>query len=219
MWGKKLKAWLYRDQTLALWRCRGLRLWSEAGETEGDFRARLQTVASEKRDQAVAKLRKRYATKTTTLENRLLRARQAIDREKQQASRKKLDTAVSFGTAILGALLGRKRLSSSSATRIGSAIKTASGARKEAADIKRAEETAAKVRADIEALNRELEREIAVHDTSFDAQAEELDEIIIRAKTTDIHVVFVALAWMPYRADARGRLRPAWGQSPRQPPA
>ena len=209
-WGRDFKRWLRQAETITLYRNKRFRLTSTVGETEGDFRARLQIAANEKRDQAVAKLRKRYATKTTTLENRLLRAQQAIDREKQQATRKKLDTAVSFGTAILGTLLGRKRLSTSSATRIGSAIKTAGGARKEAADIKRAEETAAKVQADIEALNRDLEREVAALDTTFDAQSEELDEIVIRAKSTDIHVAFVGLAWMPYRADEKGRLYPAW---------
>ena len=94
--------------------------------------------------------------------------------------------------------------------RFGTAIKTASGARKESADIKRAEQTAAKVKADIEALNRELEKEVAALDTSFDAQAEELDEIVVRAKSTDIHVPLVGLAWMPYQADETGRLRPAW---------
>ena len=139
-----------------------------------------------------------------------MRARQAIDREQQQASKKKLDTAVSVGTAILGALLGRKRISSSTTTRIGSAIKTAGGARKEAADIKRAEATAAKVSKDIEALNRELQKEIVALDTAFDAQAEELNEVVVRAKSTDIHVPLVGLAWMPYRADEKGRLRPAW---------
>ena len=155
-------------------------------------------------------LGKRYASKVTTLENRLLRAQQAIDREKQQATKKKLDTAISFGTAILGAVLGRKRVSTSSATRIGTAIKTATGARKESADVKRAEETAAKVKADIERLNQELSKEVETLDTSFDAQAEELDEVIIRAKSTDIHVPLVGLAWMPYQADESGRLRPAW---------
>ena len=209
-WSREYKRWVRQNEVITLFRSKRYRLSSTAGESEGDFRARLQTAANEKRDQAVAKLRKRYATKTTTLENRLMRAQQAIDRERQQASKKKLDTAVSVGTAILGALLGRKKISSSTTTRIGSAIKTAGGARKEAADIKRAEETAAKVSKDIEALNRELQKEVAALDTAFDAQAEELNEVVVRAKSTDIHVPLVGLAWMPYRADEKGRLRPAW---------
>jgi hypothetical protein len=209
-WKRDFKRWVRQEQTITLYRSKRFKLSSAVGETEGDFRTRLQTAANEKRDQAIANLRKRYATKTTTLENRLLRAQQAIERETQQASKKKLDTAISFGTAILGAVLGRKRLSSSSASKIGTAIKTAGGARKETADIKRAEQTALKVKADLEALNRELEKEVAALDTAFDAQTEELDEIVVRAKTTDIHVPLVGLVWMPYRADEKGRLRPGW---------
>ena len=155
-------------------------------------------------------MRKRYASKTTTLENRLMRAEQAIAREQEQASKKTLDTAVSIGTAILGAVLGRKRISSTSATRVGTAIKTAGGARKEAADVDRAKQTAEKVRADLEALNRQLEEELDALDTAFDAQAEELEEITVRAKATDVHVPVLALAWMPYAPDSKGRLRPAW---------
>ena len=209
-WTRDFKRWVRQTETLVLYRSKKYRLTSEAGETEGDFRARLQVAANEQRDQAIAKIRKRYASKATTLENRLLRARQAIERESQQARKKKLDTAVSFGTAILGAVLGRKRVSSASASKIGTAIKNAGGASKEAADVKRAEETARKVEADMQALSAELEKEVAALHTAFDAQAEELSEVVIRAKATDIHVPLVALAWMPYVKGEDGRLRPAW---------
>jgi hypothetical protein len=209
-WEREFKRWVRQNETITLYRNKRFRLTSEPTETAGDFRARLQTVASEKRDQAIAKLRKRYATKTTTLENRLLRAQQAISREKQQATKKNLDTVVSIGTAILGAVLGRKRLSSSSASKVGTAIKTATGARKEAADVARAKQTEKKVLADLAALNRQLQTEIDELDTAFDAQAEELEEIIVRAKSTDIHIPLLGLAWMPYAADSKGRMRPAW---------
>jgi hypothetical protein len=212
-WQREFKRWVRQNETIILYRNKRFRLTSTAGESEGDFRVRLQALASEKRDQAIAKLRKRYASKATTLENRLLRAQQAIAREQQQASKKTLDTAVSIGTAILGAVLGRKRLSSTSASRVGTAIKTAGGARKEAADVARAKQTAAKVRADLEALNQQLQEEIDALDTAFDAQAEELEEGIVRAKTTDVHIAVLALAWMPYSADSKGRLRPAWSQA------
>jgi hypothetical protein len=209
-WGKDYKRWLRQNENIALYRSKRFRLTSSAGETEGEFRVRLQDAASEKRDQAIAKIRKRYASKVTTLENRLLRAEQSIAREKQQSTKKKLDTAISFGTAILGAVLGRKKLSSSTATKIGSAIKTAGGASKEAADVGRAIQTAEKVKQEIAALNETLETEIAELDTSFDAQTEELDEIVVRAKSTDIHISLTGLVWLPYTADDKGRLRPVW---------
>ena len=209
-WEKDYKRWLRQNENITLYRSKKFRLTSLPTETEGDFRARLQNAASEKRDAAIARVRKRYATKTTTLENRLLRAEQAIAVQQEQSTKKKLDTAISFGTAILGAVLGRKKLSSSTATKVGSAIKTAGSASKEAADVARAEQIAEKVRSDIAALNSRLEKEVADLDTSFDAQSEELAEIIVRAKSTDIHVAVTGLAWLPYTKGGGGRLRPAW---------
>ena len=209
-WAKDYKRWLRQNENISLYRSKRFRLSSEAGESEGDFRARLQDAASEQRDLAIAKVRKRYASKVTTLENRLLRAEQAIDVQKQQSSKRKLDTAISFGTAILGAVLGRKRISSSSASKMGTAIRTAGSARKEAADVKRAEEVAKKVRADMAALEKSLANDIAALDTKFDAQSEELDEIVVRAKSTDIHVAVTGLVWLPYTPDEKNRLRPAW---------
>ncbi len=209
-WSKDYKTWLRQNENVTLFRSKRFRLTSRGNETEGDFRARLQDAASEKRDLAIAKVRKRYAGKATTLENRLMRAEQAVAVQKQQSTKKKLDTAISFGTAILGAVLGRKRLSSSSATRVGAAIKTAGSARKEAADVERAKQTSTKVKADIAALSKALEKEVAELDTAFNAQSEELDEIVVRAKSTDIHVAITGLVWLPYTSGDNGRLSPAW---------
>ncbi|NCF51925.1 DUF87 domain-containing protein [Gammaproteobacteria bacterium] len=209
-WEKELKRWIRQNETISLYRSAKHRLTSEPGESEGDFRTRLQQAASEARDKAIATLRKRYATKATTLENRLLRAEQAIQREQQQSSKKKIDTAISFGTAILGVVLGRKRVSATSASRMGTAIRTASGARKEAGDVARARQTAEKVRADLAELSAALERDVEALDTAYDAQTEELKEIPIRPKATDIHVSLLGLAWMPYRDPGDGRLQSAW---------
>ena len=209
-WSKEVKRWFRQSETITIYRSSKYRLNSDPGEPEGDFRARLQQAMNEKRDQSIAKLRKRYAKKATTLENRVLRAQQRVDVEKEQSTQKKLDTALSFGTAILGAVLGRKRLSSSTATKVGSAIRRAGSARKQSADVARARETLARAQEELETLNEELEREVDALQGSYDAHTEELAETVIRAKTTDIHVSLVALAWMPYLDTGDGRLKAAW---------
>lgn len=209
-WKKTLMRWIRQNETISLYRSQKHKLTSEAGESEGEFRARLQQIASEKRDQAIAKLRKRYASKAVTLENRLLRAEQAIQREQQQSQQKKIDTAISVGTAILGAVLGRKRLSVTSASRVGTAMRKAGGARKEAADVARAKQTAEKVRKDLAALNDSLAAEVEALESSYDAQTEDLTEIAVRPKATDIHVPIIGLAWMPYYENEAGKLTKAW---------
>ncbi len=209
-WNREFKRWLRQNQTITLYRSKKYKLTSAAGETEGDFRIRLQQLANERRDVAVAKLRKRYATKAATLENRLMRAQQAIEREQQQSSKKKLDTAISFGTAILGAVLGRKKLTSASASKMGTAIRSASGARKEAGDVARAKETAKKVRDDLTALENDLQKDVDALEDAYDAQTEELTEVEVKAKATDISVPLIGLLWMPYRDNGDGRLESAW---------
>lgn len=209
-WEKTLKRWIRQNETVTLYRSARYRLSSDPGETEGEFRVRLQQVASEMRDQSIAKLRQRYASKATTLENRLLRAEQAIQREQQQSTKKKVDTAISVGTAILGAVLGRKKLSATTANRMGTAIRNAGGARKEAGDVARARQTAAKVRADLAELEERLQAEIDALDTACDAQSEDLTETPIRPKSADIHVSLIGLGWFPYRDRGDGRLEAAW---------
>ena len=209
-WEKGLKRWIRQNESIVLYRSKKYRLMSEAGESEGQFRTRLQHAANEKRDQAVEKLRKRYASKVTTLQNRLLRAEQAIEREKQQSTSQNVNTAISFGTAILGALLGRKRISSTTAGKMGTAMRRAGNAKKQAGDVARARQTADKVRADLAALNEQLSTELSELEAGFSAQDEPLNEIPIRPKSTDIHVPVIGLTWMPFRKESNGKLVPAW---------
>jgi hypothetical protein len=194
-WERQFRTWLRRNECIRLQKSEKLRLTSAPGESDGEFRTRLQQTAAEQRDQAIAKVRKRYATKATALENRLLRARQAIERESGQSGTQMVSTALSFGTAILGAVLGRKRLSASTAGRVGTAIRSAGSARKQASDVARARETEAKVQADIDQLNDDLEAEVAGLDTAYDAQAEELTEILVKPKAADVHVLLFGLLW------------------------
>ena len=210
-WSKSFNRWIRVEQPISVYRSPTFKAVSAATESEGDFRIRLQQLGNEQRDLQLGKLRKKYAAKTTTLENRLLRAKQAIEREGEQSKQKKLDTAIAFGSAIFGALLGRKKISVTSATRIGSAIKGAGRMRKEAGDVERAKATADAVRQEQVELAREFEQEVAKLEVAFDAQNELLTEVQIKAKSTEINVHFVALAWAPYYRGKDGALSPAWG--------
>ena len=205
-WERAFKRWLRTAEPLLLFKSPKFKLVSLPGETEGDFRVRLQNAAKELRDIAVEKLRKKYAAKTNTLEERLRRALQTIEKEAEQSRKKKLDTVISLGSAILGTVLGRKRLSTASAS-VGKSI---TGLQKEAGDVKRAEETAKAVQAQLVELEAQMERDLQALEP-FDAQGEQLEEITVKAKSTDIHIHFVALGWLPYGRGEDGRLTAAYG--------
>ena len=92
---------------------------------------------------------------------------------------------------------------------MGTAIRSASGARKEAGDVARAKETAKKVNADLAALEEATRKDIDAIDATYDAQAEELSEVQVKAKATDIAIPVVGLLWMPFRKAESGRLESA----------
>ncbi|MDX2193638.1 MAG: DUF87 domain-containing protein [Gemmatimonadales bacterium] len=209
-WGKAYEKWLRGAQQLVLWRSPSTKLVSGPGETEAAFRARLQHANREVRDAAVEKLRAKYASKAATLQERLRRAEAAVAREQQEASAAKVDTAMAVGGALLGALLGRRAVSATSLSRVGTAVRGAGRASKQAGDVERAAGTAEAVRQELAALEQQVQDEVAALDAGFDAQQEVLEEIAIKPKAGGIHVHAVGLAWAPFRRTAQGGLEPAW---------
>ncbi len=209
-WNKDLLRWIRQNRPLTLYRSKRFKLISGPEESKSEFLARVAQAAREKRDLKVEKLRRKYSSKFDTLQNRLMRAEQAIMREQEQAKSKKMETMISFGTAILGAFMGRKAVSTRSATRFGSAMKSAGRMRKEKMDVARAQETAAAVKQDMAELDERLQADIKNLEATFDPAAEELEEVLVKPKSTDITLDLFGLTWMPYRKDAGGRLTPDW---------
>ena len=209
-WNKDLLRWIRQNRSLVLYRSKQFKLTSHPAESKGEFLSRLNQAAREKRDLEVEKLRRRYSSKYNTMQRRLMRAEQALQREQEQAKSKKMETVVSFGTAILGAFLGRKAVSSRSATRFGTAVMSAGRMRKESMDVARAQETIEAVKLEIAELDQHLQSDIDSLEAGYDPAAEELEEVMIKPKSTNITLEAFGLTWMPYRKDAAGKLSPDW---------
>ena len=214
-WNKDLLRWASQNRTLILYRSRHFNMTSQMNESEGAFRARLAQSARERRDLEVEKLRKTYGSKFMSLKNSLMTAEQAIAREQEQSKAKKLETVISFGTAILGAFLGRKAISATSASRMGTAMKSASRMGKEGMDVERARERAQVIQGRLGDMELRLQEDIAALEAGFDATREELEEFRIYPKRTDMTMHVFGLVWMPYRKTAGGRLNPDWVEKTR----
>lgn len=209
-WSKDLLRWIRQNRALTLYRSKKLKTASAPGESEADFRARLAQALREKRDLEVEKLRRRYSSRFTTLRDRLMRAEQVIAREQEQAKSKKVETAISFGTAILGAFLGRKAVSATSASRMGTAMKSAGRMQKEKMDVARAQERANAVQEQIQELEQRLQDDIDSLEASLDAGTEELEEVRVLPTSRDIALEMFGLVWLPYRRDTAGHVSPDW---------
>ncbi|RMG67170.1 MAG: ATP-binding protein [Calditrichaeota bacterium] len=210
-WEKDLKTTLYRTETLALFYHPVLKQYSHPGESEADFRLRCSQQLREKRDQWLEKVREKYARKLERLQGQLLRAQERLEREQTQYRQQTMQTAISFGTALLGAFLGRKAVSRTTLGRAGTAARGIARTRREKEDIERAREAVARIQEKIQALEAELQQALSEAGEQFGRQAEELKTITVRPRKSAIFVAFLKPVWLPFYRDASGRLHPAWG--------
>jgi hypothetical protein len=204
-WQKDLASWVYRNQRLELLESPSLNVVSNPGESERDFRVRLQQIAREERDEAVEKLRRKYAPKFAQLEERKRRAEQAVAREAEQAQGQKVQTAISFGATLLSSFLGRKRTSLTTLGRATTAARGVSRSMKESQDVGRAEDNVAAVTQKIADLEGEFQAEAAALERTLDPQTEPLEKVSLKPTKANISVKLVTLAWAPYWNE-----EPAW---------
>lgn len=200
-WKKSLADMIFRKQRLEVLANDEFDATSSPGESEADFKLRLQQLAREKRDAAVEKLRRKYAPKLETLKERLRKAEQQLEVQQQQASSAKLSTAFSFGAAILGALGGRKLTSAGNVSRASSAARGVGRSSKEASDVERAAENIEAVKKQILELDEQFQAEAEAATGELKAALESVETISYKPKKTNISVRAVVLAWAPIDAE------------------
>ena len=209
-WSRDLAQWLYGSQTVELFKSASLGETSQPGESERDFRVRLQQAGREKRDEGVEKLRKTYAPKMAALEERIRRAAQATEREKEQSSQQKVQAAISIGATLLGAFLGRKAVSTATMGRAATAARAGSRTWKEAQDVARAAETVEALRQQLADLESQFAAETQALELAVSPATEAFDTVTVKPKKTNITVRLVALSWAPHWQDSQGDVRPAF---------
>jgi hypothetical protein len=209
-WRKGFETWIYQTQQLEVIRSTSLKEVSRPDESERDFRIRLQERARERRDESVDRLKQKYAAKVMGLQDRIRRAEQAVVREKDETSQQKMQTAISLGATVFGAVLGRKAATLGT---IGRATTTARGVgrtMRQAGDVARAQENVVALKEQLLDLEGQLQTEIEALIAAADPLTETLEKVTIRPRKSDISVRMVALAWAPFWKDSQGLCSPAW---------
>ena len=192
-WASEFEQWIVRTRPLRLFAAPAYKLSSRPGESQAEFTARVHQAAREQRDAAVEKLRTRYAPRVTRATDKLRRAQETLAREEQQVSQQKMQTAVSFGATLLGALMGRKAVSVSTLGRATTAARGVSRSMKEAQDVAQARERQEEAEVELKEIEEELQREIEALQQSAPNATIETTEVKARKATIDVQLV--ALAW------------------------
>lgn len=191
---KEFADYIYRNSKLTLYKNDELKLVSKQNESLSDFKIRLQDRLNEKIDLEVEKLKAKFEKENDSIENKLSKLYERLEREQQQATSTTTDTLISIGTSILGAFFGK----SSTATTLG---KVATGARgatkilKEKGDVKQVENEINQLENEKNSLQTLLENEIEKINSSNLSSNFPIEELFIKPKRSDIYNVKLELLW------------------------
>ena len=193
-WQKDLEQWITRARPLQILFAPSVKLTSKPGESERDFQIRVTQATREARDAEVEKLRARYAPKLQRLATKVQSSQDSVAREQQQAQQQTLQSAVSIGSTLLGALMGRKAISMSTLGRATTAARGVSRSMKESQDIAKAQERVQGAQGELAELEAELAREVAEIETAASA-AVPIETLDIKPKRGGVDVRLLALVW------------------------
>ncbi len=195
IWTKSFSNWVFQSQQLTLLRSPSLDQTAQPDESERDFRVRLQQAAREERDRLAGALKQKYAPKLASLAERKRRAEIAVEQQKNQRSQAFLQTAVSVGTGLLSAFMGRKALSVSTVSKAATVARQAGRSWQETQDVQQANETVEQLEQQLKELQNQFDAEVAAQQAKIDPLTEQLETLNIRLKKANIEVQLVALAW------------------------
>jgi hypothetical protein len=195
--GTSLKNHLARTAKLTVFTAPSIDAVSRPDETEGEFRVRIAQQVREWRDKEIDRISDKSAAKLASLNDRIARARQKVEKQKAEAKNKSMQTYVSIGTAVLSSILGRKVASSTTVGRAATSMRTASRATRHQADVVHAEESLSDLEEKLATLEEEVGADLEKVRLEANPDRLVLESIEIAPKKTEISVDDVVLAWVP----------------------
>lgn len=166
-----------------------MKLVSNPGETETQFRARAAQGQREARDAAIDALKAKYQPKLDALAGKLRTAQERVERERSQAQAANANSAISIGASVLGALFGGRR---ASVSKIATAARSVSRTVEQRSDVSRAGGTVSQIETQLADLHAQLDADVAELQKAAEPAIQTVD---IKAKKADTAVVKVALLW------------------------
>ena len=199
---KKFRDYIYRNRPLKVYYNPVLKLYSRPGEDVRDFKIRSSEAARELRDSELDKLSKKFSKKKYALEKKIARMERELEEDKARYSALKRETYMSAGESILGFLLGRRSISS--ASKVSRKHRMASRAK---AEIEEDMQIIEQLKEEMARLEEEAKKAVEEITEKWEQAVENIEEKDIRAKKSDIDVLTVAVAWVPYWMVSEGRRR------------
>ncbi|WP_323669050.1 ATP-binding protein [Aliarcobacter butzleri] len=192
---KDFMDYIYRSSKLTLYKNEFLKITSKQTESLNDFKIRLQDRLNEKIDLEVEKLKVKFVKENDSIETKLSKLYEKLQKEELQATSTTTDTIISIGTSLLGAFFGNSVTNKTNIGKVATSAKGASKILKERNDVKQVENEILELQQQKEALKTLLENEIGKINLANQSSNFPIEEIFIKPKRSDIYNTKLALLW------------------------
>ncbi|MEJ2539874.1 MAG: DUF87 domain-containing protein [Gemmatimonadota bacterium] len=198
--GSAMEDFLYANRTLTCYRNRALGLYSRVDETRDDFLERCLAAAEDAADAEAETLRDRYESRLATARRQVRDQERRVRELEMDAEHRRREELVSGAGDLLGMFLGgrgRTRSLSRFSTRRSRAEKT--GERLRSATEKMQDRLGA-----VEALERELQEELAGIWAEWEEKAREIESFEVGLEKSDLRVTDLRVFFAPAPDSPRG---------------
>ena len=192
---KDFMDYIYRNSKLTLYKNEFLKITSKQTESLNDFKIRLQDRLNEKIDLEVEKLKIKFVKENDSIEIKLSKLYEKLQKEELQATSTTTDTIISIGTSLLGAFFGNSVINKTNIGKVATSAKGASKILKERNDVKQVENEILELQQQKEVLKTLLENEIEKINLANQSSNFPIEEIFIKPKRSDIYNTKLALLW------------------------
>ena len=175
-----------------------LKLTADAEENREAFILRCLDVADRADDATQARTEKRYENKMKSIQKRLARERDELERDRQTAASRKAEESLGLVESLFSVLLGSKSIRSAS-RKAASKVKTAAGKRRmrqtAEGSVTESMHEIERLEIELEDLAEELQDEIDRIAEDSEKTAEQVEIVEVRPIQRDIEVTDVWLVW------------------------
>ncbi|MBF7065051.1 ATP-binding protein [Aliarcobacter butzleri] len=192
---KDFMDYIYRNSKLTLYKNEFLKITSKQTESLNDFKIRLQDRLNEKIDLEVEKLKIKFVKENNSIETKLSKLYEKLQKEEIQATSTTTDTIISIGTSLLGAFFGNSVINKTNIGKVATSAKGASKILKERNDVKQVENEILELQEQRDNLKSVLENEIEKINLANQSSNFPIEEIFIKPKRSDIYNTKLALLW------------------------
>ena len=189
---KSFTDFLFYNSNFKLYHSPLLKIYSKPNESKADFILKINQMARETRDDEVDKIEQKYAKEFEKLKVKLDKSQDTLVKKQASASSLKQEALLSAGESVVGMFMGRRSTSSAS-----KAMNKYQKSKTVSADIDKAQKDISSLNKEMESLENELKAQIEIIKQRREQEINDVKEVIIQPKKSDIEIKMVSLAWIP----------------------